>query len=191
MPQGAFNVSRLIAELGLQQIRGDEMRVLESIQPTMQVGDLSDVTPPHVAPSAIFGSVLIGGVGTAGGVQFHSLAPGGSFVEWITFDSTATNATFGIQTVDPAFPTLLPPGGQTSRDPVQTIVRTGAVGFLPGIAGSPVISSTAAILSFSNRPVFVPRGTFFVIQNAMTGAPAFSFFGLGWREVPASEFVPS
>ena len=55
MPGGAFNVSQLIRELGLQAVTGDEMRVQETIQPTMRVADLSDVTPPHVAPTAIFG----------------------------------------------------------------------------------------------------------------------------------------
>lgn len=189
MGTGAFNVSRLIAELGLKQLTGEELDVLEKIQPVLQVGDLSDVTPPHVAPSAIFGAFIGGGVGTFGGVQFQSLAPGGSFVEWITFDSTTTNANFMIETTDPGFPTLLAAAGQASRDATQTIVRTGALATINALA--PVISSTAAIISFTTRPIFIPRGAFFVIQNATAGAGAFAFFGVGWREVPASEFVPS
>lgn len=189
MAQGAFNVSRLIAELGLQNIRGDEMRVLETIQPTMDVGNLADVTPPHVAPTAIFGTILIGGVGTAGGVQIQSLAPGGGFIEWITFESSVTNAVFSIQTANPGLAVALAPGGQASRDPIVSIATTGNVAVVT--TSAPVISQTAAILNFTTRPIFIPRGTFFLLQNTGTGAAAISFFGFGFREVPASEFVPS
>lgn len=188
MPQGAFNVSRLIAELGLKPVDRNVLRVLESIQPTMVVGDLSDVTPPHVAPSAFFGGLLIGGVGTSGALQIQSLAQGGSFVEWLTFDSANTTATFSIQTTDPGLPTILA-GFQASRDPIVGIARRGDIAVVT--VDAPVISQDAAIISFAPRPIFVPRGQFFLIQLGGTTATSNALFGIGWREVPASEHVPS
>ncbi len=188
MAQGAFNVTALIRELGLQAVEPDVMEVLRRIQPVITVGDLSDVTPPHVAPTAIFGSLSLSAAGTNGTVALQCLAPGGGFIEWVTIQSTTANALMSVRTVDPGVVTVVGPAGQVSRDPVVSIVRQDAIAAL----GAPniLLSQTENFFGFSPRPLFIPRASFFILQASNAGVgPSFSW-GFSFREVPASEHVP-
>jgi len=188
MPQGTFNVSRLIAELGLQQIKGDEMRVLETIQPVMNVGALSDVTPPHVAPSAMFGGFAASGPGVAGTVQLQCLAAGGGFIEWLTIQSTTTAVSIRVLDTPITGMTPFANAGRLSRDPVVSIAAVASIAALGG--SSILLDESTNFFSFQPRSLFVPRGSSFVMQGS-AGAGILFFFGFGWREVPASEHVPS
>jgi hypothetical protein len=187
VPSGAFNVAALIKELGLQALTGEEMRVLEQIQPVMNVGDLGDVTPPHVAPTALFGKLTQGGVGTFPGVQLQCLAPGGGFIEWVTFESTDLGL-MRVTTKNPGLANVVAKAGQVSRDPVVSVCTDGN-----GLAlGNHVTISTAqAFLNFAPRPMFIPRGSFFSIFGSEAGAVESMRWGFSWREVPASEYAPT
>lgn len=189
MPEGTFNVSRLIAELGLQNLTGQELRVLQTIQPVLNVGDIGDNSPPHVSPAAMFGGLAIGSGGNVGSVQLQCLAPGGGFIEWLTFESATTDFNMSVRTVPSGTATVLAPAGVLSRDPIASIVTTDFVAPL----GAPQIqlSQDTNQYTFTPRPLFVPRGSFFLLQAQTGGGGALFLFGFGWREVPASEHVPS
>jgi len=187
MPQGTFNVSQLIAELGLQNIgQGEILRVLDSIQPTMSVGSLEDTTPPHVPPSALFGAFEATAPGLFSTVQIQCLAPGGAYVDWVVSQST-TPIEMRVVTVDPGATTLLAVAGQTSRDAIVSIARHDAIA---AIATPFVfIEDDSMFMQFGKHPIFVPRGSFFTISSFLANL-TFSW-GLAWREVPSSESVPS
>lgn len=186
MPQGAFNVVALLRDLGLKQISGDEMRVREDIQPTMSVGDLSDLTPPHVAPTALFGALIAGIVGQRGMIELHCLAPGGGFIEWLTWDSATMGALLRIVTVASGVAVPVPVAGQASRDAVLSTVVQGSL--VATAAPSILLSQTEAFFAFAPRPIFVPRGAFFQVEGQTNGGGG--SVGFSWREVPASEHVP-
>ncbi len=184
---GAFNITRLLAELGLKNVQ--DLPITERIQPTISVGDLSDVTPPHVAPSAIFGDFQAALVLFRALFEFQCLAPGGAFVEWISWESAVANGNIRIRpaAIGPGL-AVLPVAGQASRDPIVSIGRSGVI--LPsGLPSGAIINANAVFVSFSPRPMFIPRGQFLSVESGATNAAV--GFGMGWREVPASEHVPS
>jgi len=182
MGTGSFNISRLIAELGLKNV--PDMAIVERIQPVVNVGDLAGQTPPHVPPSAIFGETAPGAVAQRAFLEIQCLSPGGAFVDWITIDGaplalmrTAATAVIPAGTIITAFP--------TSRDTVVSIARIAAAA-TTGIRGAVLTDVRTPSLS---RPIFVRRGDFFVLE---AGSDDQNFrFGIGWREVPATESVPS
>lgn len=183
---GAFNVSQLIRELGLQTMTGEDMRVLQTIQPTLLVGDLSDVTPPHVAASAFFGVTLAGAVGLAGAVELQCLAPGGCFIEWITIDSPVVSISMRVSLTSLGVGTPLAAAGVTSRDAIVSRVQTDAV----ALGGAAVtLAQTGDFFGFSPNPMFIPRASFFSLQHQVVNLVG--TVGFGVREVPASEHVPA
>jgi len=190
VPQGTFNVSALIAELGLQNVTGDEMRVLQSIQPVLAVGDISGNTPPHVPPAAAFGALVLGGGATFGTMQLQSLAPGGCFMDWFTFQSAATslNVTVREGNVAPGM-AVVAPAAQLSRDPVVSIATNGAQAAGVG-APAILVNNTTVRHDFSPHPWFIPRGFSVVFQSIVVGVLIFNM-AFGIREVPATEHVPS
>jgi len=185
---GAFNVAQLIRELGLQTISGETMRILETIQPVMAVGDLSDVTPPHVAPSALFGVQETGAVGTAAIIEAQCLAPGGLFIEMFSAISGFTTCSIRITeaAIGPGLP-VLATAGQASREPIASVVRSGAVAQSPLEAFT--ITQVGEITVFGSNAIFVPRGRFFSMQATLDNT--IINFGFWIREVPASEHVPA
>jgi len=184
---GAFNVSQLIRELGLTSVSKEDMRVLETIQPTLLVGDMSNVTPPHVGPSALFGAVTVGAVAEVGIFELRCLAPGGGFVEWIMFATDATGGRFRISLTSSGVATPVVSAGQMSRDAVVSNAFQGSV----PPTGLPAVTIVANIdqFRFGHTPLFVPRGSFFQIESTVLNTIA--ILGIGWREVPASEHVPA
>lgn len=189
MGSGAFNVSQLIAELGLKPAIGEDvLRVLSAIQPTMAVGDLSDVTPPHVPPSVLFGDPTTTAAAQHSTVEIQCLGEGGAFVDWLVLDTVTTSVRLQVRTTLGAAATVVPPTGVLSRDPIRSIARQD-----PGatITGPWVLlnGQTTSFLGFGWKPMFIPRGSVFVMQAA--GQNQSFAWGLMWREVPASEHVPS
>ena len=185
MPGGAFNTAELIRQLGLKPVGPDEMRVQTSIQPVLNVGDLSDATPPHISASAFFGVLLQGGAGTVGICELQCLSPGGGFIDWITFNATTTNARFRVTLNSVAVVTPVVPAGVTSNEPIVSPVTQGAVA--APADPSVTIFPTGFIATFSSRPIFVPRGAFFQFQCATVNVAG--NLGFGWREVPAAENI--
>jgi len=185
---GAFNISELVRELGLTAVTSEDLRVLQTIQPVLNVGDLSDVTPPHVAASSMFGFTVTAAGGLLATMELQCLAPGGCFIEWIVVVST-TNVGMRVTTAAiAAGQAVVAPAGQTSRDPIVSVVRQGDVA-APGIAEAVVFGATSFDMSFGPNPIFIPRASFFSLQALVANTAATISFGV--REVPASEHVPA
>jgi hypothetical protein len=190
--QGAFNVARLIAELGLKRVEGRPvMELAEVIQPTITVGDLSGLTPPHVAPEALFGGLITNIALEAAAVEIQCLAPGGGFLESISIRGPSAGwlrqSATALIPADPVLANV----GQLSRDPVVSVVRVGTVvpSGLEGFDLSTSLSGDAVFYNFAPRGLFIPRGTFLTMEAQVVNIAL--RFGLVWREVPASESVPS
>lgn len=186
MAQGAFNVSRLIAELGLQNVTGEELRVLESIQPVLQVGDIGGNSPPHIPPASVSSALVVGGVGTFGSMNLMCLAPGGLFLDWFTFESGATSLNVFVRVGNPApGMVVVPADNQVSNDPVVSVVTNGTAA--AAVGGTAIfINTTTFRHDFSPHPWFIPRGSSVTFQSIVAGVTIMNI-GLGFREVPASE----
>jgi len=190
MPAGAFNVSQLIRELGLQRVTGNEMRVLETIQPTMEVADLSAVTPPHQAPTSLFAATVSSTAATFGACGVQSLGAGGCFIDWITVNFGVGGVLMVIQTTDPGF-TLAPvaPMATLSKDPGASLFFDESIALFAGGVRIPLSSGTQ-FWNWTTAPLFIPRGSFFLLQSSVATTGVFEV-GIHARDVPASEFAPS
>lgn len=188
MGAGAFNVTQLIAELGLQKISGSEMRVLQTIQPTMNVGDLDQVTPPHQAPTELFGVSALTGVGTFATVGIQSLGAGGCFIDWWSINPAVGGVLMKVVDANPGF-TVGPTAsvGLLSRDPVASLLFNESIALF---SGTRVALGTVQQLWNVPVPMFIPRGSFFTLQSSTITTGLFEC-GIHVRDVPASEFSPS
>lgn len=179
---GAFNVARLIEELGLKTISGETMRVLETVQPTMQVGDLTSTTPPHVTPSAFFGFEQTAAVATLATMELQVLSAGGLWIDILIASGTAGHAMFVVPATLMVAPTVHPPAGVTARDAPVSIVRGEDIGAFLGERFPIQITGADSVVL---PPIFVPVGQFFVVQSNNVNLT--STFGIGIREVLAAE----
>lgn len=180
---GAFNVSQLIRELGLKTISGDTMRVLETVQPTLPVGQLEGLTPPHVPPSAMFGVTAASGAGLNATLEVQCLAPDGLWIGWAVIGASASIVGYRVTTVTHAAGLgVLASAGQLSRDAVLSVVRSGGI----AAVGGPSVDfpSTFGGNLFFADPLYVPRGSFFSLQSVLTNVPV--FLGFKFKEVPAA-----
>jgi hypothetical protein len=182
---GAFNVSRLIRELGLKSIRGDELRVLDTIQPTMSVADLEDWTPAHVGPSVIFGIQPTSGAGTRGIVEIQALSAGGAYVDWIGIFGTL-NCEMRVIPNGSGLTNAVPPAAFTSRDPIVSVCNQGPIAATG--AAFVQLNRNMQTIRFDRSRLFVPRGSFFQIE--LTPDNSTMSIGFAWREVVASPSEP-
>jgi len=176
---GAFNVSKLIDELGLKTISGETLRILETVQPVLNVGDLEGVTPPHVPASALISATEAAAGGLAATVQVQCLAAGGAIVEWVIPHGAIPPAMFlrgaGVAGLAPLAVQ------QISRDPIVSIASSGdGVALSGGVPLDPTV-----FYNFGPNGIFVPTGSFFILQAVVVNFT--SGGGLKWREVPAAE----
>ncbi len=179
---GSFNIAALVRRLGLKAVAAEDLRVLQTIQPVLPVGNLSDFTPPFVSASAMFAETVLGIAGGTGFMQLQCLAPGGGFIDWFQFRSGFSNGRMRVSATDlgGAVSTTV---GQTSREPVVSIVTSGSNLLInePGVH----LSENGIFIQFGLRPIFVPRGSFFQMQLIFPNLNG--DIGFGWREVPAAE----
>ncbi len=184
MPATTFNITQLIRELGLKNV--DSMDVVERLQPVVTVADLSDLTPAHQAPKALFGAFIAAVVAERFVMEVQCLAPGGLFVDWLAYDSTGNlRISINATAVAGALP-VVAPVGQASRDPVRSIVREGT---LPGAVVPGMIVRNEHTFPAGSIGLFVPRAQFFLIQSASTNIQG--DIGFTFWEVPATESAPS
>ena len=185
MPTSSYNVTRLLAELGLKNII--EMPVSSTIQPTLSLDSMAGQVPLHQSAVSMFGGDAPSVVGEHAGIQIKSLDPGGVVLEW--FEQTNPVAMImqmmsGTPIAWDTGPTLLP--SQTFGEaPVQSTVEFGyTIGIPP--------SNTPRVLGIL-RPrwgkLLIPRGSFFVIRNIAANFPI--SFGLQLTAVAATESEPS
>jgi len=186
--EGAFNVAAPIRRLGLKNAR--DMPVTERIQPTISVGNLADLTPATRPPANLYAG-LQGAVALLQQiVEVRSLGPGGCYIDELWFGSAFTAAVAYVAASGsivgaPVVPVMvLSNEARISEVRVSNILPTGRAGvFLSGVAG-------ANPFFFSERGWFIPRGVSFYMEANVINAGDFRW-GVGVRDVPATEFVPS
>ena len=186
MAGGAFNVAALIRQLGLKRIRGDEMRVLETIQPTLSVGELADLTPQHRTPSVLVGVDLVGLALEHGIVELQCLSLGGGFITDL-YMSAAASVFVRVATTPAVIGVPVPvvPAGVLSADPIVSNIVLGSGANLgpPRVA----LKSTGKTYFGTHGGLFIPRGSFFQIQVQSVAATSIASFV--WREIPAAETI--
>lgn len=189
MAGGAFNVNELIRQMGLQRV-GDRapLELRPDIQPVVNVGSLSDLTPPHVAPTALYGSTISNVAGQRGMVEIACLSAGGGFLENFAMSTPLTTIFMSVKlTATIPGGTVVANVGQLSNEASVSVVRQ-ANQATTGVGGYP-INQQLAFANFAPRAIFVPRGAFLFFEALTDNIPY--TYGFTWREVPASQFEPT
>lgn len=182
MSGGAFNISRLIRELGLKNA---EIPVIESIQPTMPLASMAGQVPVHVGAVAMGGGYSAATAAEHSAYQIQVLDPGGLVIQWISaLDITATF----MVTVQPI------PIPWLTRGPVALTVQQFNNGnptlsqLDVGTAAAPVTTVPAfrrEILACPFAPLFVPRGSYLWVVRETPNSAA--WLSLCWCGITASE----
>jgi len=187
MPQGSFNISRLINELGLKNVIG--MPVSERLQVVLPLDTMQGQVPLHQGPVAMFGGQLPGVVGEFTTWEVQSLDPGGCIVEQVIQDAAIVTT---YELTAPATPTafdtgpaFLPPV-QFGATPLLSTVRFGQT--IAGVGATGPRFQSLLQLRPAAR-LFIPRGEVrvfksFAANTAITLAVTLS-------GITASEAVPS
>jgi len=161
MPQGSFNVSRLLRRAGLKNVV--EMPVLETIQPVMPLGTMYGQVPVHVPPMSMIGGLPGPTVGEESVIDIHSLDPGGLIVQSFR-EFTANVITVTIRAAPFVFitqgPILLVHQVMSNEGaPLSTVnigTGTGLTGQLPNFLEIGPGQGFA--------PIFIPRGQHMILS---------------------------
>lgn len=133
MPQGSFNVSRLLRAVGLKNVI--EMPVTQTVQPTIPLMTMAGQVPVHTAPQAFGGGVFLGSVGEASVCEIVSLDPGGVIVQ--TLDTGGGSVIVVPTLQDAPFvwglagPIALPLEQTQPLTPVVSLMNLGSGGGAP------------------------------------------------------------
>lgn len=176
MGQGAFNVIRWAQEMGLVSLR--ELPIRETATPTMSLGDFSNLTPRHEAPTGIAGGVAPNVVGELSMIELHSLGQGGAVV---TAWNVLLPAAMQIEIAGgPVLAGAISPNQIASDDAPLSVVRVGSVVFAPP---SPLGNVQAT--GMHNQEIFIPPGGVLrlLAQATNTLVSGIIFF----RDVPSAE----
>lgn len=125
MPQGSFNISRLLRELGLKNII--EMPVSETIQPVLPLASMLGEVPVHVAGAAIFGGSQAQVAAEWGVLELQCLDPGGAVLLFILQAAFNLQVRIEMDTTPTTWltgPTALPPLNFTAN-PTLSVANKG------------------------------------------------------------------
>lgn len=183
MPQGSFNFSRFVRELGLKNVA--EMPVRETIQPVINLDVGRGQYPIHTGATAVAGGMQTGGVATKTVFQLHSLDPGGLVLNWImgsylqvvmTCDEMLTGWVVG--------PIACPAQHFTSGlQSISTLNKGQSI-----IADSviqPNFTLQTAVFVQGFAPLYVPRGNTVRIITAAINQTMFASFS--WTGITATQ----
>lgn len=154
MPQGSFNISRLIAQYGLKNV--SELPLAERVQPVISLDTMRGQVPMHQGPVALFGGNVGAQAGQYGTFECISLDPGGFVVSFV-FISLASG--FITVTNEPVVwgglgPIPHPPQN-FGNQPIASVVNSGTTPIVPTVV-HPVVPG---IEPGAYAPLFVPRGS--------------------------------
>lgn len=172
MPQGSFNFSRLVRELGLKNVV--EMPVRETIQPVLNLDVGEGTYPVHVGPMAISGGKEAGQAGEKTVFELHSLDPGGVVLNWITMVANTSSWVEMDGTVTAWSASGPNPGTvlHLTNGPRSISTLTFGTDALVALDGDPRIA-LEGIRAPEFGHLFIPRGQYFRI---ITGANAQSLY---------------
>lgn len=187
MPQGSYNVSRLLAELGLKNVI--DMPVSQSIQPTIPLASMLGQVPYHSAPMALFGGDVVGAAAPQhSAIELVSLDPGGGLLLYFYQSPGAAPPRLRIEITDPAFPmawTVGPvnhPAQNFGDEDVLTTVASGTT-----LNAAPAVAPTILELLPASAPaLWVPRGKRVRVINAVSGGFGIGF-ALAWMGIAATQ----
>jgi len=187
VPEGSFNIGRLVAQLGLKNVR--ELPIAENIQPVMIAGQGGDLVAPLIPPQAWAGREIIAVIGEHAAIQLQVFGTGGAYVDvYFGRFRGAGEIEFRLR-IDPGDPLVVDPLGIASQTFNTGPVNVSSL-FLSGtttVAASSLIPAFAASSS-SAAPlpgvlgIFVPNGFRLTIQCDSPNESA--NFALFWKEVP-------
>lgn len=179
MPEGSFNVSKLLAALGHKNIV--EMPVSKNIQVTMPLNAMAGKTPLHAGGVALIGGFVTGIVAEFSAMAVQCLDPGGGVVQW------ADGGGVTEARVSPTLPIWLT--GPTALT-VQNFTRTptislGYVGTLAAPLATTPYFTGQAMPNSNYAPLWVPRGSWFVMTANLANSTR--TFGVAWCGIEATE----
>ncbi len=155
-----LNLLSVFRSLGIQS--GARLPQLnENVQMTMLVTDLSRLVPAPIEPRGLAGINLAGSPGTKVTTQLRSLAPGGIFIETLSFrlEGIAPTDDILIAVTNTDLGMLLRAQVNVGGSPIQSIFTADRLA--GGFLGIPIpASSTGRTITFPIG-VFVPNQAFF------------------------------
>ena len=179
MPQGSFNISQWIRQLGLKNVT--EMPVLERLTPVVQAGNLEGWTPRHEPPTRMATIDLNAVAGQVAAFELQSTALGGSLVVLLRdFISVLWNVR--------AASTLFPAGGALS--PLTELSNEAGVAVVRQVNRVATLASPPdAVYAFdawrAHPAIYVPRGQFFAVESLFVNVILLA--SMIWVDFPASE----
>lgn len=185
MPQGSYNITRLLREWGLKNVV--EMPLRETVQPTLNLDAMKGQYPVHVGGVAMFGGFVAAVGGEHAGMEIQCLDPGGGILMGV--DSAGT-LTLELE----LSPTPVVWATGPTAQPAQQFNNNATVSLsLQGnrVAGPslviPRINSQQIASSFA--PLYVPRGAF--LQLFSDTANSARGFAVAWCGILATESDPA
>jgi hypothetical protein len=181
MPQGSYNVSRLLQELGLKNVV--EMPIADNIQTVLPLPTMAGHVPQHNGRVALFGGVQGGVVGEFSLFDIHCLDPGGGIVLGAASDLAPKDVI--LRPTPPTWGGVGPvavPASDYTNDPTVSVCTKGsqvaAVGFTAPRMYQSIQPSPLAQL-------YVPRGQHFRILSTTVNAQVslhIQWIGIGATE---------
>jgi hypothetical protein len=186
VPTGSYNVTRLLAELGLKNVI--EMPVAPTIQPTIPLDTLRGNVPLLQRSVAVYGGTVAAVALEFSAIRVVSLDPGGVSLEWFAQPS-GLPLTFTLR-VDPLVTGVLNnavahPPQIFGNDPVISTVTSGSLVGAP-IAALPIIIDIP--ISAHGR-LHLPRGFQLTLEDDVVNSN--SVFGLCLSTFGATEAEPA
>lgn len=178
---GTFNLTNFFRAMGIKNPH-PEMR--ESVQPVVNVGDFSELTPLHRPARASFGGDVTGVVAEFSTVCLTSRSPGGTIING--FGKTALF--YGIDVLPANFILTFLPSGVYSLQPFVSVVegRSAAGLPLPNPGTETPQNPTTGQAFTQGIDLWIPQGQTFIMSGVGTNI-AITDWWLVATDIPASE----
>lgn len=179
----SFNLQALKRVLGFKA--QDAMTFGQNVTPTIQVADLSSVSPAHVPPTGSAGANLPAVVGEDFAIEVRSLGAGGCFIYQVTASGSALGFTWGVRQVELAGLVALTTQITSQFGPVQSRARAGTV----LTANNPFVGTDSPGFVFVGPDgIWIPPGSSWVCTSQSTNSAG--FVTVTFQDVPVAEGNP-
>lgn len=189
MPQGTFNVRRVIENLGHKNQA--EMPVSLNVQATLPLQSMYGQVPVHVAGVAMFGANAPAVAGESSQLRITCMDPGGAIVQFCHVATNNQNIYLSIH--DPggiawgATGPVNVPAFDYTNQPTRSTAAYGSLAILfdPLRPMFGTHNESNILQGGAFAPWYVPRGKVLVIANATANFS--TSFVVGWVGIGASE----
>jgi len=185
--QGAYNVSKLIEQLGLKNIV--EMPVRENIQPVIALESMSGYVPANIGRRFLAGGIPPSNIAEFSTFELVSLDPGGTVIFGLVQAAAFASQLVTVSQTPPVVWGLSGPVvhniQQFGSEPSLAQLNTGTTAVGPGIL-DPIFDLMG---SGWNVPMFLPHGQrMLIVARASNTAFNLTIQAMG---IAASQFEPS